>query len=147
MTSWTPRESLKTEESGGGGGGQLFSIDSWQPSPRPQGPFHRNTNYRGVTDYIHYSEISHLTSTPGFACVNASFKECYKPLQIRYTWLFFISTVKTRLIKGKINPKPSAYILAFPWTIDYFAPLGFLHRPGHKKQKKNRWDQQHSLRS
>lgn len=40
----------------GGGEEQLFYIDSWQPSPQPYGPFHRNTNYSEVMDYNRYSE-------------------------------------------------------------------------------------------
>lgn len=72
----------------GGGEEQLFYIDSWQPSPQPHGPFHRNTNYSGVTDYIPSDINTRIRMCECFIY------ECYKPLKNGYTQVFLFSTVK-----------------------------------------------------
>lgn len=45
--------------------------------------------------------------------------------------IFYFHRKKTRLIKGKINPKLSAYSLVIPWVTEYFVSPGFLHRSGN----------------
>lgn len=74
MMSVTTWWILKAEDSGGGGSCFILTHDN--PLPNLNGPFHKNTNYSGMMDY---SKSSHLTSTPGFACVNASFKSAINP--------------------------------------------------------------------
>lgn len=76
MMIWTPWESVNARESEGGGTVVLYwLLTTLSPA---HGPIHRNTNYSEDLDYIHYGETSHLTSTPGSACVNASFKSAIK---------------------------------------------------------------------
>lgn len=74
-----PWERLNAEELEEGGRNSCFILTHDNPLPETHGPFHRNTNYSEVTDYIYFSETSHLTSTPGFACVNASSKSAINP--------------------------------------------------------------------
>lgn len=78
MMSVITRELLKAEESEGGRN-SCFILTHDNPLPNLNGPFHRNRNYSGMMDYVSYSKTSHLTSTPGFACVNASFKSAINP--------------------------------------------------------------------
>lgn len=74
MKSLAPWESLNTEELEGERN-SCFILTHDNPLPKTtRDPFHRNTEDSEVMDYISCRETSHLTSTPGLACVNASFK-------------------------------------------------------------------------
>lgn len=93
-TSWwimsiTPLESLSAEESEAGGGTVVLywlmttlSPTSWPFQTGPQ-----TTVGWWITSAT--VKTSHLTTTPGFACVNASFKSAINPSKTHTTIFYF----------------------------------------------------------
>ncbi len=137
MTSWTPWETLNAKESDGGGTVVLYWLmTTLSPSlwPFPQ-------NHK-----LQWGDGLHLLQWNIPPDINTRIRmcecfiyECYKPLK-RHTHDYFYFHCKTRLMKGKISPKQSAYSLVFRQAAEYFVLCSFRVPTQFWKCLKNCWE-------